>query len=155
MTKGTKIYVCGPMSGIPKFNYPLFERVTAELRQDELDTGRNRMVVNPAEEDSPLMQDLARNSRDGDAAVLTAAAGESWGDVLARDVKLIHDHIGSFVLLPDWVKSRGARLEVFVGLLVGVQDFTEVKVLQGGFAATIYNRASVLTVRERIRENMP
>lgn len=140
------IYVCGPMTGIPKFNYPLFEAVTAQLRADGL------LVISPAEQDSAHMQELAKASPDGDLAWLTKQSGESWGDVLSRDVKLIHDHIKGFALLPGWTKSRGAKLEVFVGLLCGITDFAEVEVDHDGFNI---NEVSPDYIREQIRGNMP
>jgi hypothetical protein len=106
-------YVCGPMTGYKGFNYPMFRAAARHLREE------GYQVVSPAEMDSELMQQLAENSPDGDAATLCAGAGETWGDVLARDVKVIADELGGIVVLPDWHKSRGARLEVFVGLLTG------------------------------------
>jgi hypothetical protein len=108
-------YICGPMTGLPRFNYPMFRLATAHLRE------LGHTVVSPEEMDSDLMRELAWDSPDGDASVLTKAAGETWGDVLARDVKVISDTLGGIVMLPDWFLSRGARLEVFVGLLTGKQ----------------------------------
>jgi hypothetical protein len=106
-------YVAGPMTNIPRFNYPMFRAATAHLR------GLGLAVVSPEEMDSDLMRALAWESPDGDASKLAKATGETWGDVLARDVKVISDTLGGIVVLPNWEKSRGARLEVFVGLLTG------------------------------------
>ena len=106
-------YIAGPMSGLPQFNIPMFDRVAAELRE------AGWMIVSPAELDSPLMRKLALASEDGDAAMMTEQAGETWGDVLARDVKVISDQVGGIILLPGWAGSRGARLEAFVGTLTG------------------------------------
>lgn len=106
------IYIAGPMSGVPHFNIPLFKMAAEDLR------ARGYEVVSPAELDSPKMQELALASEDGDMSKLREATGESWGDILARDVKVISDGgIQGIVFLPHWWKSRGARLEATVGLL--------------------------------------
>ncbi len=151
------IYVCGPMSGLPQFNYPMFAKVTHEVRMLEAECQevwgeKARTVVNPAEEDSPEMQAAALASATGAHSDLAKATTETWGDVLARDVKLIYDRIGSLVLLPNWFKSKGARLEVFVALLVGVEMFVEV---QEGAHGLEFNLMTLDEIRTRIRENMP
>jgi hypothetical protein len=108
-------YTAGPMSGLPKFNYPLFLSVAKRLRES------GYTVVSPAELDTPKMQALAMSSTHGDLSTMERESGETWGDVLARDVKLISDQIGGIIVLPNWFLSRGARLEVFVGLLTNKQ----------------------------------
>lgn len=111
LSPGITWYTAGPMSGYPQFNYPLFERAAAYLR------GLGLTVVSPAELDSEKMRQLAYGSRDGDLKTMEQQSGETWADVLARDVKLIGDRIEGIVLLPKWYESPGARLETFVGLL--------------------------------------
>jgi Domain of unknown function (DUF4406) len=141
-------YVCGPMSGLPRFNYPLFHLVACYLR-DKVE----QEVISPTELDSKKMQALAWASKDGNLAAMEAGSGETWGDVLARDVRLIEKKIGHFALLPGWEKSRGARLEVFVGLLVGVTDFYTVYFDENGRVMTYLQSLSV--IRDEIRRNMP
>lgn len=105
-------YLAGPMSGLPQFNYPLFYSAAEKLRANGYD------VKSPAEMDTPAMQAAAMASPDGNLASLEKTTGETWGDVLAKDVKLISDHItGGIIVLPNWFKSRGARLEVMVAKL--------------------------------------
>jgi Domain of unknown function (DUF4406) len=104
-------YLAGPMSGIPKFNIPAFEGATAHLREQ----GWN--LISPAELDSPKMRAQALQSADGDLAKLEHGTGETWGEVLARDVKIVADRVQAIVLLPGWSNSRGAVLEATVGLL--------------------------------------
>ncbi len=106
-------YIAGPMSGLPQFNVPMFQRVAGYLRK----IGYN--VISPAELDSPEMQEQALASVDGNLADLELGTGETWGDVLARDVKVIADTVTDIVLLPGWENSRGARLEAFVSILCG------------------------------------
>lgn len=105
------IYLAGPMSGIPQFNFPLFNSVTATLRE------RGYKVVSPVETDTEKMRELAYASPDGDPKVLLEATDETWGEVLANDVRIIADDISSVVLLPGWENSKGARLEAFVAHL--------------------------------------
>lgn len=106
-----KVYLAGPMTGIPQFNFPAFDAAAAHLRQLGFE------VISPHERDTPAVQEAARKSPDGRLDDSNRIAGESWGDMLSRDVKIIADEIDGIVFLPGWEKSRGARLEAFVGLL--------------------------------------
>jgi hypothetical protein len=107
----TTYYLAGPMSGIPQFNFPLFYRVTETLRIAGMD------VVSPAELDDQEDKGAAMSSPDGDHTNRVHMGNKTWADFLARDVKLIADKVQGIIFLPDWHKSRGARLEAFVGLL--------------------------------------
>jgi hypothetical protein len=112
-------YLAGPMSGIPQFNYPEFHRIAKELRE----AGYN--IISPVEEDSPELQATLMASKDGLVNGLqhvdtkAKVEGESWGDILARDVQTIFNRCDGVVVMQDWGKSRGARLEVFVANLAG------------------------------------
>ena len=112
------IYLAGPMTGIPLFNFPLFDSATKHLRQ----LGNN--IVSPAELDSQKVRDAALVSKDGALDANGMVAGETWGDMLARDVKLIADACNGVCFLDGWERSRGARLEAFVGLLCKHRFYT-------------------------------
>jgi hypothetical protein len=99
------------MSGVPQYNIPAIDAAAAFLRSEGYD------IVSPAELDSPATRAEALLSSDGIPNPDGKVGGETWGDMLARDVRLIADQIGGIILLNRWWTSRGARLEAFVGLL--------------------------------------
>jgi hypothetical protein len=83
------LYLSGPMTGIPEYNYPYFNRVADAIR-----TTYNDRVFNPAE------------------------AFEGNTD-LPRDTYLRHDietllYVDAIVLLPGWETSKGALLELWI-----------------------------------------
>ena len=115
------MYIAGPMSYIPRFNIPAFDKLAADLRKQL--AGPNEpafTVISPAELDGAVTRAHLLNSVTGDPA--DYPPGMTWGDFLARDVKLIADDgIEAIVVLPGWERSRGARLETFVGHLKGLK----------------------------------
>jgi len=110
-----KYYLAGPMTGYKKFNFPLFTRVTTGLRAIGYD------ITSPVVTDEPDMQEIAWKSPDGKH---DEKFKETWGEVLAKDVLLIADEMESIIVLPNWNKSKGARLEVFVAVLCGYPIYT-------------------------------
>jgi hypothetical protein len=107
-----RIYLAGQMTGIAQFNFPAFDSAAKDLRTQDWD------VVSPAELDDPKTRKAALASSDGSPGS-GSNNGETWGDFLARDVKLIADEdIEGIVCLPNWWKSKGARLEVFIARLL-------------------------------------
>jgi hypothetical protein len=96
------------MTGHPSFNIPAFDAAAKKLRRTGLD------VISPAELDDPAIRAISMASKDGAIATLNSH-GQTWGDFLARDVKLLADDgIEAIYVLSGWEKSRGARLETFV-----------------------------------------
>ncbi len=110
-------YLAGPMSGIPQFNFPAFKAAAEELRLTGI------RVESPHELDDPATAAAAWASIDGSPGS-GAPAGQTWGDFLARDVKTVADKCDGLILLPGWSRSRGARLEAFVGVLTGKKFYT-------------------------------
>lgn len=109
-----RVYIAGPMTGIPQYNFPAFDAAADLLR------AMGYEVVSPAELDDPEDRERALQSLDG-APQTAASFGKSWADFLARDVKLITDGgIDAIITLAGWERSRGARLETFVGYLNGM-----------------------------------
>lgn len=114
-----RVYIAGPMTGIPQYNFPAFDSYAKTIRW------AGHEVVSPSELDDPEDRAAALASPDG-APQTMHGFGKTWGDLLARDVKLIADDgFEAIVVLPGWQASRGARLETFVGnALCGIPIFT-------------------------------
>lgn len=110
------LYIAGPMTGLPQFNFPAFDSMAESLRR------AGYRVVSPAELDDPEDRAAALASPDGHMHG-GHHMNKTWGDFLARDVKLIADGdaegpIDGIIVLPGWERSRGARLETFVGRML-------------------------------------
>jgi hypothetical protein len=99
------------MSWVPQFGFPIFDEAAKTLRAtDEWE------IVSPAELDDPKTRKAALASKDGDPS--KTHNGQTWGDFLARDLKLIADEgIEAIITLPKWWKSEGGRVEVFIASL--------------------------------------
>lgn len=108
-----KWYLAGPMTNIPQFNFPLFREATAALRAQGFD------ITSPAEQDTPAVQTAAFASPDGKLDPTGKIGDETWGEILAKDVKLIANDIFGIIYLPNWADSRGSLLETAVALLCG------------------------------------
>jgi hypothetical protein len=119
-----KYYLAGPMSNIPQFNYPRFFELARILREEGF------TIVSPAELDSPETVKAAMASPDGNLGS-GVVNGETWGEFLARDVKLVADDVDGVFVMEGWEKSRGARLELFVAHLAKKPIFT-IKEVTGG-----------------------
>jgi len=98
-----RIYICGPMTGLPEFNYPAFNSAAEVLR------GMGAAVENPAENPEPECK--------------------SWSGYMRLSLaQLVKCNV--LVVLPGWFWSRGARVEIFVAFILGlkiqhIRDFAE------------------------------
>ena len=88
-----KIYIAGPMTGIPEFNFPVFHALAATLRHEGF------TVISPAEIDP----DPSRE----------------WADCLRRDLPEMLK-CDTIYLLKGWDKSKGARLEHHIAEALGM-----------------------------------
>ena len=109
-----KWYLAGPMSYIPQFNFPFFDKVATALR------GQGLEIVSPAELDEPEVREAALASPDGKPNERTSG-GKTWGDFLSRDLKLVADSVDGVILMRGWLESKGARQEAFTALQCGKQ----------------------------------
>lgn len=92
-----RVYLAGPMSGIPEFNFPAFHAMASALRGAGFD------VVNPAEINGPAAVD----------------AGMTWADCMRADIAQLVTCDG-IALLPGWENSRGATLEHHIAKALGM-----------------------------------
>ncbi len=100
------IYVAGPMTGIPYFNFPLFNKVSAKLR------AMGYRVFNPAEHDNERHGvDISAGNHTGDQALAAKQHGFSIREALAADMEFICLEADAICMLPGWETSTGARAE--------------------------------------------
>lgn len=88
-----RVYVSGPMSGLPESNFPAFHAAAATLR------AAGHEVVNPAE--------------------FPIKSGTGWNDCLRMDIAYLVTCDAIF-MLDGWTASRGAQLEHHVALALGM-----------------------------------
>lgn len=102
-----KLYLAGPMRGLPSFNFPTFDRGANWLR------GQGHEVFNPAEWESyPVVRD--RYDRDP----LSAAR-----ECFARDTDYICHVAEGVALLPGWRASKGAVAEAHLARAIGLRVY--------------------------------
>jgi len=82
-----KVYISGPMTGLPDYNRAAFRKAEARL------LSRGYDVVNPARVNLP--------------------ESSEWIDYMRHDIKMLMDCDG-IATLPGWDESRGALTEVFL-----------------------------------------
>ena len=86
-----KLYLAGPMSGLPDFNYPAFRVARVELEAAGYE------VLSPLDNDPD-----------------PATTGQrSWEWYLRASIRQVTE-AEAVAVLPGWVGSRGAKLEVHV-----------------------------------------
>ena len=101
-----KLYLSGPMSGLPQCNFPAFHAATQELRDSGFE------VWSPAERDT--IEDGFDPLR-GDAR----PAQLTYAHFMKRDLPAVCDS-DAVAVLPGWERSKGACLEVHVAREIGI-----------------------------------
>ena len=103
-----KLYLAGPMRGIPEFNFPAFAQAAKVLR----DAGYE--VFSPHERDLANGFDPTGLSGHEDLA----AWGFSLGDALADDLAYIAREADAIAILPGWEGSAGVQAELALGVAI-------------------------------------
>lgn len=88
-----RIYISGPMSGLPEHNVPAFNAEAARLRALGCD------IVNPAD--------------------INPDPGTTWHDCLRNDLAALLT-CDTIALLDGWQGSTGAHLEIHVAYRIGM-----------------------------------
>ena len=94
LARGGPVYLSGPMTGLPGLNFPAFNAEAARLR------GLGYEVVNPTEinpDDTML-----------------------WATCMRADIKALCD-CTTIAVLPGWMNSKGAKLEMHVAQHLGLR----------------------------------
>jgi len=87
-----KVYIAGPMTGIPNLNFPAFHEAASRLRAE------GHYVVNPAE--------------------INVDPSAGWLECMRADIRELVTCEAIF-LLPGWELSRGATLERHIAERLG------------------------------------
>lgn len=103
--KAERIYLAGPMRGLPDFNFPAFHQMAWKLRRIGWE------VFNPAENDEKQYGAGVMKSATGDEAEVEKTVGFNLRLALKQDLSWIADNATAIVLMPGWRKSKGAIAE--------------------------------------------
>lgn len=110
-----KVYVAGPMRGIPEFNFPAFHAATAKLRAD------GWFVFSPAENDIKQHGvDVSRGNATGDETKAAKEHGFNLRVALGQDLAFICGEADAIYMLPGWENSKGARAEIATAIALGL-----------------------------------
>lgn len=99
-----RVYLAGPMTGIPGFNFPEFDRHAGVLE------AMGHTVFNPAQMDRDLGFDPSASE----------VSSQFLRDALRRDLSAICD-ADAIAMLPGWEKSGGARIEWMLAVHLGLK----------------------------------
>jgi nucleoside 2-deoxyribosyltransferase len=104
----TSLYLAGPMTNMPDHNFPLFDELTDLLRRAGYE------VISPAEMDRQKFGPEAEGFVEHNTETGFASMTDDIHAVLVCDM---------IALLPEWEKSRGARVERTVAEICGKPIF--------------------------------
>lgn len=121
-----KIYVAGPMRGIPEFNFPAFHAAAASLR------ARGHDVFNPAERDIDTHGDISKGNLTGDNDQAARDHGFDLRAALGDDLAFICAQADAVALLPGWENSKGAVAERATALALGLKVIDVAALLSAG-----------------------
>lgn len=89
-----RIYISGPMTGLPDLNFPAFHAAAKALREIGYE------VVNPAE--------------------VNPDAEKAWQECMRDDIRALCD-CDAIALMDGWEASKGAHLELHIAHRLGME----------------------------------
>jgi hypothetical protein len=111
-----KIYLAGPMRGIPLFNFPAFFEAEEKL------VAMGHEVFNPARRDNDTHgTDISAGNVTGDEKIATEQHGFNLRDALCADLSYICHEADAIALLPNWERSKGANAEKATADALGLE----------------------------------
>jgi len=102
---GQKVYLAGPMRGIPDFNFPAFFAAEEKLKAAGYE------VFNPARRDVEKYGIEVYASSNGKLEEINPNIQFSLREALEADSIFICRHAEAIALLPGWETSKGATAE--------------------------------------------
>lgn len=114
-----KVYLAGPMRGIPEFNFPAFHAAAAQLR------ACGHHVFSPAERDIERHGgvDISKGNASGCEDEAAKAHGFNLREALGDDLAWICAEAEAIALLPGWENSKGAAAELATARALGLEVF--------------------------------
>lgn len=97
------IYLAGPMTGLPDFNFPAFDSAASLLESE------GHIVHNPAKMDRDVGFDSSQ----------ATVSKEFLRDAFRRDLAAVCES-DAIALLPGWEQSPGARIEWMLAVHLGL-----------------------------------
>lgn len=105
-----RLYIAGPMQGLPLYNFPAFFQCAMTLRQMDYE------VENPAE------KDMAKGFDPGKTYEEQGFGADHLHGSLLRDYRMVLV-CGGIVMLPGWEESRHAPIERALAQSAGLQVY--------------------------------
>ena len=104
-----RVYISGPMTGMPNFNFPAFNAEAARLRELGYD------VVNPVD--------------------INPDTATPYNECLRNDLKALLD-CDTIAMLDGWMNSNGAHLEMHIAHRVGIRVVEACKIVEPALRKT-------------------
>lgn len=110
-----KIYLAGPMRGIPEFNFPAFFATADKLRE------QGHEVFNPAQRDVEKYGIEVCQSPSGNLGEINPKIQFSIREAMEADSVFICRYADAIALMPGWETSKGANAEKLLAEAIGLE----------------------------------